>query len=324
MKIDLLSLDDWQKSNLFKDFNNQALQHINHYKEAVQAAETNTFSMTIRNHTANAFQKIFFNSKEPKQKEVVFKNNEYFNLKTEKDSFEFSEILTDSITYGIDEIKMPKAIRYTFTAKSILDLSALNDVILSKAQQQVDSIVSEAKTKVRKPTANWYSTRSTLNMQTTDSIKSKLSYDRGFKNFTKNLNVGTGFGVTVFGNNISPNVEISLGYVLNKKANTAKFIGLNWSTFANWKKDINQNYTNYIPLFFEFGRFRNKTGYMQGKTSAGYGVVFKNIGNKTYYLPGILLNFAISNTISTNLIVASEWKKNAEHHIWAVALKYNL
>lgn len=324
LEIELLNLNDWQKSKLLKDFKNQAGQHINHYKSEMELAETNVFSLSVRNHTSSDYQKIVFNSRKPLQAEVVFKDNEYFNLKTEKDSFQFSEIFADSVIWGIDDIKIPEIIRYSFTAKSLLDIEAIHPSTFLRAQKQMDSLVTAAQSKVRNPKANWYTTKAYLDLKKSDVTNSKLNYNRGFKQFTNNIRFGVNYGVGVFGSNIAPTLEVSIGLVSNVRNNSIGYVGINYGVFSNFIYNSDGYATAYVPIFLDFGTVRNSTGFIQGKSSVGLGLVTKAFEGRTYYMPGVQLNFAISNTISTSFIMASEWRKNAEHHIWAISLKYNL
>lgn len=324
LRVELLNLDDWQKSEVLNDLKGLAGRHIEHKRSVIESDGTKAHTLILQHYSTKDYQKINFRTRPQEQATEIFRDDEYFSLKSEKDSLLLYEILADSIMFGADDVKLPHVVKYTFTSRSLLDLGQLPATVLARTRQQLDSLVVEGKAKVRRHSANWYSTSASLNLSDAAASESKLKYSRGFRTFTSDIRLGVGFGATLFSNAFSPSLEMSLGYITQKRSRSATFVGLTYSTFGKFWQDDNSEKIGYIPVFLEFGSVRNKVGLMQSKTSVGYGVVFKSIGEQMYYLPGLQLNFAISNTISTSLIMASEWRKNAEHHIWAVGLKYNL
>lgn len=325
LRVELFNLDDWQKSEVLNDLKGLAGRHIEHKRSVIESDGTKAHTLILQHYSTKDYQKINFRTRPQEQATEIFRDDEYFSLKSEKDSLLLYEVLADSIMFGADDVKLPRVVKYTFTSRSLLDLDQLPATILARTRQQLDSLVAEGKAKVRRHSANWYSTSASLNLSDATASESKLNYTRGFRTFTNDIRLGVGFGATLFGNAFSPSMDMSLGYVTQKRSRSAIFVGLTYSVFGKlWEGRNTEQVVGYIPMFLEFGSVRNKVGLMQGKTSVGYGVVFKSVGEQMYYLPGLQLNFAISNTISTSLIMASEWRKNAEHRIWAVGLKYNL
>ncbi len=324
-KVALVTLDDWNDNDFLNTINNQVKKHIDYFTDSIRNHSTLQNLLYIERKPAAGFEKLTFRQLSPVQSEIVFKEGRYYNLKNKMDSLYYTYFTVNpSATRRAEDSLHQNQI--TITAKSLPDINTLSNTQLRKVQQQLDSMVQAAKLKVSRYQNPLYSSSSNWSLSATGAQRSTYKGTKPFMQVMNNFKLGVGFGAIVFNNSISPNLELSLGYMLKRNANTVPFIGFNYSLFTEIDLRDRSNMISYLPLNFEFGTIRNNIGLMQRKTSIAYGVMIKNERESgiKHYLLNMQLNFALSNTLSSSLIMASQLKKDPEHYVFGVSLKYNL
>lgn len=326
-KVSLIALDDWNDADFFNTVSHPIKKHIDYYTDSINNNSTLQNLLYIEKKQAGGFDKLVFRQVRPEQSEVVFKDGNYYNLKNSMDSL-FYTYYAGNPQAGKRAKDALHQNQITITAKSLTAISNLSMAQVREVQQQLDSMVQATKHKVNNYRNPLYSSNSTWTLAPSGQQTSDFSVTKPFMGIVNKLTMGVGFGVIVFNNAISPTLELSLGYILKRSQQNALFVGVNYSLFTEIDFRNNNNLIGYLPLTLEFGTIRNHTGTMQRKTSIGYGVMIKSIryDNSTtnLYLPGMQLNFGISNTISSSLMIATQLKRDAEHYVIGVSLKYNL
>lgn len=325
-KVSLMALDDWD-ANKFSKIITKINKHINYFADSIQKNSTLQNVLYVEESTHADFEKLNFRQIPPITTEMVFKDGNYYNLKNSLDSlFYTSTVPNKQVAKGVSDSLHQNLI--TITAKSLSDLNTLEIAQIRKAGQQLDSMVNAAKLKYRNYRNPLYSSNSSWSLSSTGAATSSFKAQQPFMGIINNFKLGVGFGAIVFNNSISPTMELNLGYVLKRSQQNATFIGLNYSLFSEIDLRERNNLVGYLPINLEFGTISNNVGLMQRKTSIGYGVMIKTTQQSgipvRHYLPNMQLNFGISNTLSASLILATQFKKNPEHYVLGVSLKYNL
>lgn len=324
-KVALVALDDWNDNDFFNVVTNSIRKHIQYFEDSINNNPTLQNLLYIEQKPGAGFEKLNFRQLSPLQSEIVFKEGNYYNLKNSMDSLYYTYFVANPRAGRGAEDSLHQNL-LTITAKSLSDLNTLSNAQVRKVQQQLDSMVQAAKLKVANYRNPLYSSNSSWSLAAAGVQTSGFSSTKPFAQVLNNFKLGVGFGAIVFNNTVSPNLELSLGYMLKRNANTVPFIGFNYSLFTEIDLRDRNHLVTYLPLNFEFGTIRNNIGLMQRKTSIAYGVMIKNIretGAK-HYLLNMQLNFALSNTISSSLIMATQLKKDPDHYAIGVSLKYNL
>lgn len=325
-KVSLIALDDWNDADFFNTVSHPIKKHIDYYTDSINNHSTFQNLLYIEKKQAGGFEKLAFRQVRPEQSEVVFKDDNYYNLKNSMDSL-FYTYYTGNPQAGKRAKDDLHQNQITITAKSLTAISNLSMAQVREVQQRLDSMVQAAKLKVPNYHNSLYSSNSRWSLSENGAQHATYEGIKPFKQVLNNFKLGVGFGAIVFNNTISPTMEVSLGYMLRKRTtNTVPFIGFNYSLFTEIDLRDRNNLVSYLPLNLEFGTMRNNIGLLQRKTSVAYGVMIKGVREtgEVYYLPNLQLNFALSNTISSCLTIASQLKKNAEHYVFGVSLKYNL
>jgi len=324
-KVALVALDDWSDNDFLNIFNNQVKKHIDYFTDSIHSNPTLQNLLYIERKPAAGFEKMNFRQLSPKQSEIVFKEGSYYHLKNSIDSLCYTYYVVNAhAAKGANDSLHQNQI--TISAKSLPDINTLSSTQIFRVHQQLDSMVQAAKLKVNRYRNPLYSSNSSWSLSAKGTQTSSYNGKKPFTQVMNNFKLGVGFGAIVFNNTISPNLELSLGYMFKRNAGTVPFIGFNYSLFTEIDLRDRSNMISYLPLNFEFGTIRNNVGLMQRKTSIAYGVLIKNereSGSK-HYLFNMQLNFALSNTVSSSLILASQLKKDPEHYVFGVSLKYNL
>lgn len=326
-KVALLALDDWNDNDFSDVVTNRIRKHIQYFEDSINKNATLQNLLYIESKPDAGFEKLNFRQLIPVQSEIVFKEGNYYNLKSSMDSLYYTYfVATPRAARGAEDSLHQSLI--TITAKSLTDLNSLSNAEVRKVQQQLDSMVQAAKFKVANYHNPLYSSNSRWSLAASGAQTSGFSSTKPFAQVLNNFTLGVGFGAVVFNNSISPTLELNMGYVLKRSKQNATFIGLNYSLFSEIDLRNRDNTIGYLPLNIEFGTISNNVGLMQRKTSIGYGVMIKTTrqsgSSKTYYLPNMQLNFALSNTLSSSLIMATQLKKDPDHYVFGVSLKYNL
>ncbi|GEM_PF-2055164 len=324
-KVALVALDDWNDNDFFNVVANRIRKHIQYFEDSINKNATLQNLLYIEQKPGAGFEKLNFRQLIPVQSEIVFKEGNYYNLKNSMDSLYYTYFVANPrAAKGVADSLHQNMI--TVTAKSLTDLNTLSNAQVRKVQQQLDSMVQAAKLKVANYHNPLYSSNSRWSLAATGVQTSGFSSTKPFVQVLNNFKLGVGFGVIVFNNTVSPNLELSLGYMLKRNANTVPFIGFNYSLFTEIDLRDRNNLVTYLPLNLEFGTIRNNIGLMQRKTSIAYGIMIKNVRETgtQHYLLNMQLNFALSNTISSSLIMATQLKKDPDHYVLGVSLKYNL
>lgn len=325
-KVSLMSLDDWD-AHAFSNIIAKIQEHVSYFADSIQNNSTLQNVLSIEKSAHADFEKLNFRQIPPVMTEMVFKDGNYYNLKNSIDTlFYTSTVPNKQVGKGAADSLHEHLM--TITAKSLSDLNTVEIAQIRRAGQQLDSMVTAAKLKYRNYRSPLYSSNSSWSLSSNGVATSSFTDQKPFMSIVNNLKLGVGYGAIVFNNSISPTMELSLGYVLKRSKENALFVGLNYSLFSEIDLRNRNNLVGYLPFHLEVGTIRNNVGLMQRKTSIGCGVMIKSTwqsGTPTsYYLPSMQLNFALSNTISSSLFMASQLKKDAEHYVLGVSLKYNL
>lgn len=325
-KVSLTALDDWN----LNDFSNiiaQLNQHVRYFADSIQNNSTLQNLLYIEKSAHANFEKLIFRQVQPLKTELVFKDGNYYNLKNSLDSLFYTSYSSgepENNSAG-DSLRQSQV---AITAKSLPDINTLSTEQIRKVGLQLDSMVNAAKLNYRNYRSPLYSSNAAWSLSSTGAATSSFKAQQPFMSIVNNFKLGVGFGAIVFNNSISPTMELSLGYVLKRSQQNATFIGLNYSLFTEIDLRNRNNLVSYLPFNLEVGTISNNVGLMQRKTSIGYGVMLKTTQQDgipaTHYLANMQLNFGISNTISSSLIMATQFKKNPEHYVLGVSLKYNL
>lgn len=326
-KVALVALDDWNDNDFFNVVNNNIRKHIQYFEDSINNNATLQNLLYIERKPGAGFEKLNFRQLSPVQSEIVFKDGRYYNLKNSMDSLHYTYFVANPrAARGAEDSLHQNLI--TITAKSLPYLNTLSNIQVRKVQQLLDSMVNAAKLKYRNYRSPMYNSNSSWSIAATGAQTSSFKAQQPFMSIINNFKLGVGYGAIVFNNSISPTMELSLGYLLKRSKDNALFVGFNYSFFSEINLRDRNNLVGYLPFHLEVGTIRNNVGLMQRKTSLGYGVMIKTTRQSgtpaTYYLPSMQLNFALSNTISSSLIMASQLKKDAEHYVLGVSLKYNL
>lgn len=325
-KVSLRALDDWDRND-FSNIITQLNQHVRYFADSIQNNSTLQNLLYIEKSAHTDFEKLNFRQVQPLKTELVFKDGNYYNLKNSLDSLfytSYSSGKPENNGAG-DSLRQNQV---AITAKSLSDIPTLSTAQIRKVGLQLDSMVNAAKLNYRNYRNPLYSSNSTWSLSSAGAATSSFKAQQPFMSIVNNFKLGVGFGAIVFNNSISPAMELNLGYVLKRSQQNATFIGFNYSLFTEIDLRNLNNLVSYLPFNLEVGTISNNVGLMQRKTSIGYGVMLKTTQQDgipaTHYLANMQLNFGISNTISSSLIMATQFKKNPEHYVLGVSLKYNL
>lgn len=325
-KVSLTALDDWD-AHEFSNIITKINKHVRYFADSIQNNSTLQNVLYIEAGARKDFEKLNFRQIHSPKTELVFKDGNYYNLKNSIDSLFYTSGIPNKQAEKVSSDSLHEQL-ISITAKSLSDINTLSTAQIRQVQQQLDSMVNAAKHKYRNYQNPLYSSNSSWSLSSSGAATSSFKAQQPFMSIVNNFKLGVGFGAIVFNNSISPTMELNLGYVLKRSAQNATFIGLNYSLFSEIDLRDRNNLVGYLPVNLEFGTISNNVGLMQRKTSIGYGVMIKTTQQSgipaTHYLLNMQLNFGISNTLSSSLILATQFKKNPEHYVFGVSLRYNL
>src|SRR5690606_6711916 len=113
--------------------------------------------------------------------------------------------------------------------------------------------------------------------------------------------------ITVFNSNLSPSLDLTLGYKIAHYDDSYGFLGFNMLQFYAFdKSDLFRSTNVFSTLNLEFGLAKRKAGLMQGKSSFGFGALQQqgNLGmlnnKKAHWMGNGNLSYALSNTVGTS------------------------
>lgn len=325
--LSLISLDDWDANDFFYTISNPVKKHIQYFEDSMNRQPAFQNILNIEKKPNADFEQLNFRQVAPAASEMVFKDGTYYQLKNSMDSLWYTSYVPKSqARQGTTGSAQQKQL--IITAKSLADIGTLTMAQVQNVRQQLDSMIQAARLKAKRYNNNLYSSKSSWSLSETGQQVSTFSDQKPFMKIVNNFKLGVGYGAIVFNNSISPTMELNLGYILKRSGQHATFIGLNYSLFSEIDLRNRNNLVGYLPLNLEVGTIRNNVGLMQRKTSIGYGVMLKTTKESGYsttrYLFNMQLNFAFSNTLSSSLMIASQFKRDPEHYVLGVSFKYNL
>ncbi|RYD96950.1 MAG: hypothetical protein EOP54_12305 [Sphingobacteriales bacterium] len=326
-KVSLIALDDWDGNNFSAIVTKQVKKHVGYFEDSMNSNPTLQNILYVEKSTTADFEKLNFRQVSPATTDIVFKDGSYYNLKNSMDSlFYTSYIANQQAKQGAADSLHQRLM--TITAKSLSDLGSLSITQIQKVRQQMDSMVQAAKLKANRYNPNLYSSNSRWSLSPAGTQTTSFTDQKPFRKVVNNFKLGVSYGAIVFNNSIAPLMELNLGYILKRSGQHATFVGLNYSLFTELDLKNRDNNIGYFPLTLEVGTIRNHIGLMQRKTSIGYGMLLKTTQESgvvtNHYLFNMQLNFSFSNTLSSSFIIASQFKKDPEHYVLGVSLKYNL
>mgnify|MGYP001042658762 CR=1 FL=1 len=324
--LSLNSLEDWDANDFFYTISNPVKKHIQYFEDSMNRQPAFQNILDIEKKPNADYEQLNFRQVAPAASEMVFKDGTYYQLKNSIDSLWYTSYVSGPQTR--QGTAAPEEKQLLITAKSLADIGTLTMAQVQNVRQQMDSMVQAARLKANRHNSKLYSSKSGWSLSETGEQASTFSDQKPFMKIVNNFKLGVSYGAIVFNNSISPTMELNLGYILKRSRQHATFIGLNYSLFSEIDLRNRNNLVGYLPLNLEVGTIRNNAGLMQRKTSIGYGMMLKTTKESgystTHYLFNMQLNFAFSNTLSSSLMIASQFRRDPEHYVLGVSFKYNL
>lgn len=323
LNIDFLRLSDWgEKNDLYAIAQMAAAQAALLKDSFIAASSTKTLALNIP--IDKRVISINYKEDNSKKNQLAFKDNAYFQLKSDFDTIRIvknvgvrSKPLVDS---GLIQIQ------YTFILKDIQDIQKLADqpAVLNDIGTQTDTYLSEQRQKWHKQDAYHHTLLLDYDPEKSAGIQNNNA-NKLFPFLGNHVGVYIGFGAIVYENSISPYLDETIAYLAPSRGKTRKFVGLNLTAFGllNGASTFFTN-RNYATINGEFGICRQTTGLMQQKTSVTLGLMIHNQDDKRNNLFNMGFNYGFNSFLSAGFNFASDFKKDSKNNFWGVHFKFNL
>jgi|GEM_PF-1973788 len=319
-------ITDWKSKEELQRITRMAIEQYQNLQDSFKLplAQKDLFLKLPVNEELMAIQ---YQEKKDSAHQMIYKNGEYFSLKSTYDTLRVIKDLeiTDKIRKGEDSSDYKRQIEYIFVLK---DLNHIYELKSSEAIEHIGNQVDSVKNKYLKKWTYPETVDKSLAIRIDSSTKVENK-----SSFLKNLTPNYGFGIELFNGKLATTIDLGWFYVWDKYQKESGFLGLNINTYTFPQMDYKES-SIYYSFNMEFGIANTTTGFLNNKSAIGIGYFVANFGatNNKYNLSNMTrmyLSFPLSSNLTLSLDMMTNWKisqkaidEGKAKAVWGLSIKY--